>query len=42
MLHILAQMLTFFNSKQAFSFIFCNVAKKSLQKISSICDYDRF
>jgi hypothetical protein len=32
----------FCNTKPGFSFIFCNVAKKSFQKTSRLCEYDRF
>jgi hypothetical protein len=40
--NILAQIRLFFKSKRRFSFIFCNVAKKSFQKTSRLCEYDRF
>lgn len=42
MFNSLTEMQTFFNTKPAFSFIFCNVAKKRFEKISWICEYDRF
>lgn len=42
MFNSLTEKQIFFNSKQVFSFIFCNVAKNRFQKIRWICEYDRF
>jgi hypothetical protein len=42
MFNSLTEKQFFCNTKPRFSFIFCNVAKKSFQKTSRLCEYDRF